>query len=85
MLLIVVAGMIAGLPSAWGKGEELPAPQPLQLEVASGDTLWSLAQTYGDPRLDLREIVWRIRKENSMSSPSLQPGMKLIIPTQCLP
>jgi len=46
--------------------------------VKPTDTLWSIAAlTYAG---DAREGVWRLEQRNHLSSETLQPGQKLILP-----
>jgi LysM repeat protein len=46
--------------------------------VRPGDTLWSIAVRHyrGDPR----QGVWRLQRENELSSAALQPGQVIVIP-----
>jgi len=46
--------------------------------VKPTDTLWSIAaHTYAG---DAREGVWRLEQRNHLSSETLHPGQKLILP-----
>lgn len=48
--------------------------------VCSGDTLWSIASQYIAENQDVREMIYDIRKLNSLSSAMLIPGQELLIP-----
>jgi LysM repeat protein len=47
-------------------------------EVRAGDTLWGIAAARyaGDPR----EAVWKLRKRNGLSDPTIYPGQVLVLP-----
>ncbi len=46
--------------------------------VHAYDTLWSIATShYGG---DVRDAVWQIQQANHMSSTSLTPGERLVLP-----
>lgn len=85
LLLAGVAAAIVGMPAAWGREKEPPRPPPQVIYVTSGDSLWTIARDYGDPQQDIRRLVWRIQRVNQLLSPSLQPGMSLTLPADCLP
>lgn len=54
----------------------------VEVTVASGDTLWSLARRYGPETRDIRETIDRIRMINGLHDrASLRPGERLTIPT----
>lgn len=48
--------------------------------VKKGDTLWSIARNYNDRNDDLRKIVNKIKKANSLESVILQPGQEIKVP-----
>jgi len=56
-------------------------PPPLVVEVAYGDSLWTLARRYGDPAQDVREVVTAMMRANSIAPGRLQPGQRLLIPS----
>ena len=46
--------------------------------VKAYDTLWTIAQShYGG---DVRDAVWQIQQANHLSSTTLVPGEKLLLP-----
>ena len=67
------------LLSAAARPEAAPPP-PLVVEVAYGDSLWTLARRYGDPAQDVREVVTAMMRENSITPGRLRPGQRLLIP-----
>ncbi|GAB4468464.1 MAG: hypothetical protein OHK0029_40850 [Armatimonadaceae bacterium] len=58
-------------------------PTTITVEVQPGDTLWSLARRYGNPKRDIQERVYRIRTENGFASGAgLHPGQRLLVPVE---
>lgn len=56
-------------------------PITATVSVRSGDTIWGLAQTYGDPDEYILERVDRISRANGLEKGEpLQPGQTLVIP-----
>ena len=49
-------------------------------QVKKGESLWSIAVLYYEDNIDIRKAVYHIRKANSINSPIINPGEKLIIP-----
>ncbi len=50
--------------------------------VASGETLWSIAQAVGAPGSDIYETIYAIKDLNGMSGSSLQAGQQILVPVQ---
>lgn len=48
--------------------------------VKKGDTLWSIARNYNNRNDDLRKIINKIKKVNSLESVILQPGQEIKVP-----
>ena len=51
-----------------------------QITVYAGDTLWSIAEEYGDKNEDIRNTVYKIKKLNGLKTTSLAIGQKIIVP-----
>lgn len=81
--LALVGGMVAAV--AWpvaartDQPARRPAP-PLAVEVRYGDSLWTLAREYGDPKRDVRAVVAEIARANRVEPGALRPGQVLVIP-----
>ena len=71
MLALIVLALSAVRPS------ESSGPPQIH-RVATGDTLWSIAEKYygGDPR----EGVWRLQETNGVDAASLRVGQRLVVP-----
>ncbi|GKU79351.1 LysM peptidoglycan-binding domain-containing protein [Paenibacillus sp. L3-i20] len=59
--------------------------EPLKLEekivtVGSGDTLWDIASLHAMKGDDIGYIVYKIKNRNDLSTVTIVPGQKLIIP-----
>ncbi len=87
MVVSLVVGVFAAFPALAGSRQQdlEGARPPLLVEVAYGDSLWTIAREHGDPNRDVREIVYFIRKTNNVTAAKLQPGDVLAIPAHCLP
>ena len=51
-----------------------------KVEVMSGDTLWSIADTYMDDNSDIRKSVYQLCQINDINASQLQAGMTLMVP-----
>ena len=49
--------------------------------VQPGDSLWKIAEAHSTPQQDLRMMVYRLQKMNRLTSPIIQPGQRLLLPT----
>ena len=74
LILVCVAALAVGLAA---RGSSGAGPKRTYV-VKPGDTLWTVAQrTYaGDPR----EGVWKLEQRNHLSSGTIVPGEKLVVP-----
>lgn len=50
--------------------------------VNSGDTLWDIANRCRTESEDIRDVVYRIRTVNSLHTPVIAEGQRLIIPVR---
>ncbi|CAB4783018.1 unannotated protein [freshwater metagenome] len=78
--LAVVLASVFGLKAGAGTPNEVGTPTAfIQVTVAPGDTLWSLATRLADGG-DVRSLVDEIASVNSLASAEVQAGQKLRIP-----
>ena len=52
----------------------------IEVKVFGGDTLWALAEQYGDPDKDIRENIYDICRINDITADSLHAGDTILIP-----
>jgi nucleoid-associated protein YgaU len=78
MLITLGTGsLVSRIRHAHSDGETFRA----SVTVTQGDTLWGLAQKYGNPNGYLPDTVEEIADENGISSSSaLTPGQHLVVP-----
>jgi LysM repeat protein len=74
LILLCVAVLAVGLAA---RGSSGAGPKHTYV-VQPGDTLWSVAEhTYsGDPR----QGVWELEQRNHLTSATIVPGEKLVVP-----
>ena len=78
--LAVVLASAFGLKAGAGTSNQVGAPTTfIEVTVAPGDTLWSLATRLADGG-DVRALVDEIASVNSLASAEVQAGQKLRIP-----
>ena len=78
--LAVVLASAFGLKAGAGTADQIGAPTTfIEVTVAPGDTLWSLAVRLADGG-DVRALVDEIASVNSLASAEVQAGQKLRIP-----
>lgn len=81
LVLVLCAVLIACLFVVLSQLRPARAAGPLvEITVATGDTLWGLAQRYADPGRDLRASVAEIIRINQLATAELQPGQVLLLP-----
>lgn len=78
--LAVVLASVFGLKAGAGTTDAVGAPTSvIQVTVAPGDTLWSLASRMADGG-DVRSLVDEIASVNSLATAEVQAGQKIRIP-----
>ena len=48
--------------------------------VGYGDTIWDLAENYGNDKTDIREAVYNIKKLNNLNDSQIHEGQVLEVP-----
>lgn len=76
VLLLVVAAFAIAVAARRSSG----AQHPESYVVKPGDTLWSIAASHYAG--DSRQGVWAIERRNHLASPTIQPGERLVVPTE---
>ena len=76
ILLTTVMNFALGLNTA----DSLTYVEYMDLEIMSGDTLWSIAETYMSDSIDIRVSVHELCRINNISADQLQAGMTIQVP-----
>ncbi len=81
-LSILLLSGFAAMTGASAGSTETAIPTPyVKVSVKPGDTLWSIAESIA-PTGDRRSLVADIVEINRLSTPELQAGQKIYIPTR---
>lgn len=82
-LMVMVAVVLAAVLGAPKLVQTLSPAQAVPLtehRVARGETLWQIATQYR-PDSDPRVVINQIKELNNLSSVTVQPGQRLMVPT----
>jgi hypothetical protein len=80
--LAVVLASVFGLKAGAGTAQPTGSPASfIEITVAPGDTLWSLAKRVGGGT-DLRTLVDEIASVNSLSGANVEAGQRIRIPVR---
>lgn len=81
--VLILAGALGAVGlRLWQAAAAVPAASlSVPMTVRPGDSLWSLARRYGDPRDYILERVDRLARANRLPpGASLTPGQRLLVP-----
>ena len=76
IILSIIISYFAGLYIS----EAFTPSETVSITVSAGDTLWSIASQHNAYNEDIREVVYRIRKQNELKSADIFIGQELEIP-----
>lgn len=79
-LMIILITTVANFALGLNTADSLTYVEYMDLEVVSGDTLWSIAETYMSDSDDIRVAVYELCKINDISADQLQAGMTIQVP-----
>jgi len=79
--ILLLSGFAAMTGATAGSTETAISTPYVKVSVKPGDTLWSIAESIA-PSGDRRSLVADIVEINHLSSPELQAGQKIYIPTR---
>lgn len=81
-MIIMIGLCIAGFTAVTGLNTSVALTKQTytQVQVSSGDTLWTIANAYKDENTDTRKAVYEICQVNDIEASDLHPGMVLEIP-----
>lgn len=81
VLALFVLGFIFGACMGLSKEAHAEAEQEMhRIVVRSGDTLWSLTETYCNYDGDIRSAIYNIKRINHLKSSELFAGQIIYIP-----
>ncbi len=78
-MTIIIFTLIFNFMFELSTAQSATEAQYIKVGVMTGDTLWTIAQTYM-PDMDTREAVYIIKKVNSLDSNIITAGSVLDIP-----
>jgi len=78
LVTIFLTACLLARNAVYGYNEET---RYVTVTVKSGDTLWTIAESFYD-KGDIRKHIYNIKKANNMKSCEIFPGNKLIIPLE---
>ena len=84
-ILLIVIGTLILVMGISGKDSNVEASTIKEkyytsIEVGSGDTLWSLAEEYGEPYQDYRIFIDEVKSINRLDGDHITYGASLMIP-----
>lgn len=79
-LAVFGVGTAAQVARSADPNPAFPVRKTAVITVSSGDTLWSLAQAYGEPGRSTQDTLAQISQLNGKLSGKLRPGQRLLIP-----
>ena len=75
VLTIILFTMTANFALGMNTADSSTIPQYMELEVSSGDTLWSMSD-----ESDIRKSIYELGKINGISASELHAGMTILVP-----
>ena len=81
-MIIMIGLCVAGFTALTGLNTSVALTKQTytEVQVSSGDTLWTIANTYKDESTDTRKAVYEICQINDIEASDLHPSMTLAIP-----
>ncbi len=80
VIVIILITSIANFALGLNTASSLTNPEYMEVEVAYGDTLWSIADNYMSDDTDIRKSVYEICDTNNISASDLYAGMTILVP-----
>ena len=80
VLTIVILTTVANFALGFNTAASLTRTDYMDIQVVSGDTLWSIAENYMPCDMDTREAVYKLCRVNDISAADLYAGMTIQVP-----
>ncbi len=80
VLTIVILTTAVNFALGFNTAASLTRTDYMDVQIVSGDTLWSIAENYMPQDMDTREAVYKLCKVNDISASELYAGMTIQIP-----
>lgn len=79
-LTVIMLLLFTLIASLWFKSKAMEPVVLMELEIATGDTLWSIAKRYLPPDRDIRDYILEIKAINNLEEANLIAGQYITIP-----
>ena len=80
VLAIIIVTTAFNFTLGFNTAVSLTKAEYTDVQILSGDTLWSVAETYMPEEMDTREAVYELCKINDISAAELYAGMTIQVP-----
>ena len=79
-VLVIAISMLIGAFFPVAALSDISGKSYVEVCIEDGDTLWALAERYGNSDKDIREFIYEICDLNDISASGLMAGMSIKIP-----
>ena len=80
VLTIVILTTAVNFAFGFNTAASLTKTDYMDVQIVSGDTLWSIAQNYMPSDMDTRKAVYELCQVNDISASELYAGMTIQVP-----
>ncbi len=80
VLAIIIVTTAFNFALGFNTAVSLTKTEYTDVQILSGDTLWTVAETYMPGEMDTREAVYQLCKINDISAAELYAGMTIQVP-----
>lgn len=80
VLTIVILTTAVNFALGFNTAASLTRTDYMDVQIVSGDTLWSIAENYMPQDMDTREAVYKLCRVNDISAADLYAGMTIQVP-----
>ena len=80
VLTIVILTTAVNFALGFNTAASLTRTDYMDVQIVSGDTLWSIAENYMPQDMDTREAIYKLCRVNDISAADLYAGMTIQVP-----